>query len=143
IVTNNDNGCVLEDEVEILEDVANPVSDIEGLGPLELNCDVSTVTLDGNNSMPFGIIGFAWSSANGNILTDPTASIIELDQPGIYTLTVTNLINGCTDTATFEITDDFAAPTAVINPAPMLTCLLPHTQLTSINTSGNVTFVYQ
>src|SRR5690606_13335568 len=55
----------------------------------------------------------------------------------------TNLINGCTDTATFEITDDFAVPTAVINPAPMLTCLLPQTQLTAINTSGNGTFEYQ
>lgn len=143
VVTNTDNGCTAENEVEVLQDISIPFSDIEGIGPLEINCNVSSVILDGSNSMPFGMLDFEWTTGNGNITTDPDFQQIEIDQPGIYVLTVTNLVNGCTDSATFEITDDLVPPSAVINPPPVLTCTISQVQITAINTSGNGTFAYQ
>ncbi len=143
IVTNNINGCTSQDVVDVLEDVDLPVSDITGIGPLEINCDVSSVILDGSGSVPFGALDFEWATVDGNITTNPDISQIEINQAGTYILTVTNLINGCTDSATFNITDNLTPPSAVINPPPVLTCTLSQFQLNAINTSGSGTFVFQ
>ncbi len=143
IVSNDINGCTTEDEVVVLQDVQLPVSDITGIGPLEINCDVSSVILDGGGSVPFGALDFEWSTIDGNIMTDLDIPQVEINQAGTYVLTVTNQINGCTDTETFNITDNLAPPSAVINPPSELTCLLTQVQLVAINTSGNGSFVFQ
>ena len=48
---------------------------------------------------------YAWSTSDGNIISDPSAKTIEVDQPGIYSLLVT-LPTGCT-METFSITIGF------------------------------------
>ena len=61
---------------------------------------------------------YQWSNAAGVIGTTPT---VEVGDPGVYTLQVTDPSNGCTSNATIEITEDVMAPTIAVTNAE-LTC---------------------
>ncbi|MBL7779832.1 MAG: T9SS type A sorting domain-containing protein, partial [Saprospiraceae bacterium] len=59
--------------------------------------------------------------------------------PGSYTVTVTNPVNGCTNTATAIVTENTVGPLVTIaNPAP-ITCATPTVTLTASST-GNMTY---
>lgn len=93
LVTNTINGCTSTASVVVTEDITLPLC---YAGPnLELPCGGDTVTLNASSSGPN--VNYLWAgpginSGNFNLL-QPT-----VDLPGIYSLTVTNLLNGCTST---------------------------------------------
>lgn len=92
VVTNTINGCTASDQVQVLMDTNTPIADA---GPdLGIPCGGGVVTLAGTGT-PVGQITFSWSSPNGfnSTLQNPIVS-----QSGTYTLTVTSVANGCTDT---------------------------------------------
>ncbi len=142
IVTNNENNCVSQDLVTVEEDVNDPLAAIDGIGPLELNCDNNAVVLNGENSVPFSELIFAWSTTNGNITTDVNNSEIEVNQTGTYELLVTNVINGCTDTQVYNVDENFTPPSLFITPPDVLNCYVSEINLNGVNTSGNGNFEY-
>ncbi len=143
IVTNLENNCTALDQVNIDQDINDPIAAIDGIGPLELNCDINAVTLNGENSVPFNDLSFDWTATNGgNITTAIDFYEIGLNQPGTYTLTVVNLVNGCTDTQVYEVGENVTPPTAFINSPPVINCYDPEVQIHATNTSGNGNFDY-
>ncbi len=48
----------MEDEVEVLQNIDLPLSDIISVGPNELNCNMGSIVLDGEGSTPTGNISF-------------------------------------------------------------------------------------
>ncbi len=95
-VTNATNGCTSTANVTVVEDANIPTISITS--GLELPCGGGTVTLPGiGQGGP--IITFIWATQDGNILSGGNTLNPVVNEPGTYTLLVTNTGNGCTTTA--------------------------------------------
>jgi len=96
VVTNVNNGCTASDQVVVTMDASAPIADA---GPdMGIPCGGGLVTLAG--VAQGGQFTYLWSGphvVSGGITLTPVVSL-----PGVYTLRVTNSINGCT--ATDEVT---------------------------------------
>ena len=142
LVTNLDNGCTDTDVVEIFQDIENPMANA---GPGDtLSCAVPSVFLDGSASTPMGNISYLWTTQDGNIIPPANIPNPEVDAPGIYQLLVTNLTNGCLDSALVGISNDQTSPLAVIEIADpaILNCSTDTVFLDGSNSQNiqNVTF---
>lgn len=102
IVLNTQNGCADTAQVDILQDITPPVADAGPGG--QLNCFQTSLALDGSGSQPSGLLSYAWSSANGSLGGNTSSASPSALAAGTYTLTVTNVQNGCTDTDQVTIT---------------------------------------
>ncbi|MBK8557586.1 MAG: choice-of-anchor L domain-containing protein [Lewinellaceae bacterium] len=119
VVTNGDNGCTKTVSVTIPEDANIPVANA---GPdLELNCYNPTIQLNGTASTGPGIT-ILWTANPGNIVSGANTPTPTVNQVGVYTLTVSNIGNGCVQTDEVEVTQNFSIPTAAIAPAGVLNC---------------------
>lgn len=141
LVTNTDNGCSNETTITVGEDLTPPVAVIDQTGNTSLDCDISSIVLDGSGSQPIGNVSYAWTTINGNILSGANTANPEVDDDGEYILTVTNLINGCTETQSIFIDQDLAVPQVEIATPLILTCDLTETILDAGNSSqGNYSY---
>lgn len=118
-VTNGQNHCTATDEVLVGQNTELPVTNA---GPdRTLTCAVTSVQLDGAQSATGADISYTWSgtglAAGEETKVNPSAI-----QPGIYKLTVTNSLNGCTQSDAVEVAKDIAPPTANAGPDLPLTC---------------------
>lgn len=125
IVTNNSNGCTKTDQVVV---TANQNIPNANAGPeKQLNCNNLTVTLNGT-ATPSGLT-FQWSTFDGNIVSGATTLNPTVNQEGTYYLTITNPINGCTDTDEVFVTNNLSYPTAFIADPQILDCNNPSIEL--------------
>ena len=142
IITDNENGCTHASEVEIIQDVQSPSAIIDETGPLNFDCNTSSLILDANASSPFGNISFEWFTIDGNILSDGDTPNPEINEAGTYVLTITNLSNFCTAIDSIIIGEDFNAPIASIEMPQILTCLITETSLDASASATNGDFIY-
>ncbi len=128
-------GCSVMGSIDIPVDTLTPFAQV---GPSDtLTCGVTILTLDGLGSTSGPDIVYKWSTANGQILTGGTTLQPEIGLPGLYTLLVTNVTNGCTASAGVQILPDQNAPGIQILPSDTLSCSLTSTVLdASGSTSG-------
>lgn len=114
------NNCRTSVSVVVIEDVLPPTVNA-GL-PQEINCFTPTTQLQGqtdNNSDP---LSYQWTTNGGNFITSTDIVSPDIDAAGDYQLRITNLRNGCRDSAIVVITEDFVTPQiSVVAPAE-LTC---------------------
>ncbi len=133
-VVGNDNGSggvLMEDGcLSIGEGVAltffePPTALITPLTSLSITCDEPALILDGAfSSAPGGTLDFLWEAIDGGNINGATDEPqIELDEPGIYILTVTNQPGGCIDTAMVEILDAEDYPIIDIETPATITCV--------------------
>ncbi len=141
-IINTDNECEATDEVEIDQDVELPNPEIEFTGINQLDCNNNSLVLDGSSSTPAAVLSFDWSTANGNIISGTKSSFITLDEPGVYELTVTNNVNGCTQTVDLGVNQDITLPNVVINDPDILTCLVTEIGLDATGSSVGTEFEY-
>lgn len=95
------NGC--RDSLAVVV-TANTVPPIADAGPDQnASCTAGALILDGSGSSGLGLLTYTWSTVNGQIISAPNQAIIEINQAGIYILTVTDEENGCTATDTAEV----------------------------------------
>jgi hypothetical protein len=132
LVTNTSNGCTKTDDATVNSNTIPPVAIIGN--PAILTCTNSTVTLNGNNSSPSGSLTYSWTTTNGNIQSGQNSANAVVNEPGQYTLVVTNTINGCTHSATTTVIQDSSIPVASAAVNDVLDCNT--TQLT-INGAGS------
>ena len=132
LVTNTENGCTAISSVVISEDAEDPT--IVEIFPQVLTCELPSQTLDLSGSSTGPNFTYEWTTPNGNIVTGGDGLSPEVDDPGTYTLLVTNTENGCTETVTYSISEDAEFPIAVINDPVELNC---NTQTVSLNGSGS------
>ncbi|MEQ8707100.1 MAG: choice-of-anchor L domain-containing protein [Phaeodactylibacter sp.] len=136
-LTNTENNCVSTLEVQVVQDTITPVAEA-GLAQ-ELNCDFPSLTLSGNGSS-IGGYTYNWNGPgliNGNNGLSP-----EVNQPGTYTLSVTNDFNGCLSTDAVQITQDTLTPTIAIADPQVLNCAVLEQQLQAGNSSQGTLFQY-
>jgi gliding motility-associated-like protein len=134
----DDNGCTDTFSVTIAIDTLSPVAVASVAG--DLTCDQTTITISGNGSDTGAGITYQWTGpgivSGGNTL-NPT-----VDQPGSYTLTITNSNNGCTGTVTVAVGQNITPPVAVAT-APPITCTNTSVQIDGTGTDTGSNFTYQ
>ncbi len=114
-VTDDNNGCSTSGSFTINQNIVAPIADIQA-PTSELNCSVTTITLDASNSTGAGNLSYEWTGGS-------TGSNLLVTTAGDYTVTVTDSSNGCTASTSYTITQDISIPTAIINNnTSILTC---------------------
>ena len=109
-VTNTVNHCTATDQVVISEDANVPMADAGA--DLTITCAVSSVNIDASASSTGAGIQYSWTGpgiSSGNATTQNPQGIT---LPGTYFLTVTNVNNNCTNTASVTIAIDTIRPVA-------------------------------
>ena len=119
-VLDTTNGCTANDTVTILADLSLPVADPGS--DQTLDCNNSTVMLDGSNTVLDPGVTFTWGADNGSTLTGANTLTPEVAQPDRYWLALENPATGCTDTAFVTVSLDTVGPALVIAPAGVLNC---------------------
>jgi hypothetical protein len=117
------SGCNAEASIAITSDGAIPTVTISA-STYVLDCNTTSITLNGS-----GNGALSWSNGLGN------SSTVEVDTPGIYTLTTTGA-NGCAASASITITEDITPPVASVTSSGG-TVLCPQSSLTLTASAGN------
>lgn len=139
LVTNIQNGCTSAASVQVFEDAAKPVVKLDQPGVL--NCYAAQVTLSSSGSSTGSNFTYQWSGPG--IVSGGNGSSPVVNQPGAYTLLITNTQNGCTTTATANVQRDIQPPTADAGPDDVLNCYFPQLIVGGSNTSIGPNFTYQ
>jgi gliding motility-associated-like protein len=86
------NGCFTALPFTVEENIADP--EVNAGEDQYWNCNTTSIMIDANLSP--GPVEIRWEILEeGDILTDPTKEDIEVGEPGIYTISVRNIENGC------------------------------------------------
>lgn len=119
-VTSSVNGCTASKSVTITGDSNIPLANITpNNGTLTCSQPNISVTASGGNN-------YLWSNGLGSSAT------ANITTPGIYTVTVTNSVNGCTSSASITITQDINAPiSSISSSANTLNCSITNIILTA------------
>ena len=119
-VESRANGCTATDTVTV---TANQVEPVSNAGPNKgITCDDPVITLDGSASGGDGSAGYSYSWSPSTWVSDPSIPQPTTDRPGTFTLTVTDLANGCTDLDAVVVAIDQRLPTANAGPDRTITC---------------------
>ena len=140
-VTNIANGCVSATQACVESNTAQPNAVIAA--PAQLTCSNLTSTVNASGSSAGAGITYDWAAGpGGNITAGANTAIITVDQPGTYTITVTNTNNGCTKTAAVTVIETIQNPTALATANDELDCLTDHVSLSGLGSSLGVVYTY-
>ncbi len=139
-VTNLSNGCTSSATAVVQANLAAPMADAGN--EQTLTCAQQTLGLNGSGSGAPALT-YLWTTANGSFVSATNIPDPVVDQPGIYTLIVTNPVNGCTASSSVTINQAPNLPVAVIAAAPSLTCERVSLNLNASGSSTGGNFIYQ
>jgi len=125
------NGCVSAPELQISQDILPP-QNVTATGGL-LNCTFPSIMLDAGSSSE---VSYFWSGP-GNF-TSPLHQPV-VTNPGVYTVTLTGLANGCTSSASTSVTQDPTVPDIAVT-ADTITCHNATVTLEATTLTSGVTF---
>ncbi|MBK8564298.1 MAG: gliding motility-associated C-terminal domain-containing protein [Saprospiraceae bacterium] len=133
-ITNSLNGCAATNSVNITENTTPPAAAAAAGGLL--TCASPTLNLSGNGSSTGAGFSYLWTTTNGNILNGAATLNPTVNEPGLYLLTVTNTLTGCTNTAQLTALENTTAPMANAGPTSTLTCAAPTVSLSGTGSQG-------
>lgn len=96
------NGCTQDATAIVNLNTTLPTANAGANGVL--NCNTSSLVLNGTGSSSGNQFSYEWSTTNGNIVSGENSLTPTVDAVGTYTLTVTNSNNGCTNTDDSQVT---------------------------------------
>jgi gliding motility-associated-like protein/uncharacterized repeat protein (TIGR01451 family) len=138
-VTNRLTTLTSSIDVEVPADTLQPVA--AALSPENLTCTDTLSNLDGTGSSIGMNYGYEWTGP-GNI-TFPNTLITDTDAGGDYQLIVTDLNNGCKDTANIMVAYDTLPPVADAGVQVDFPCNTQFVTLDGSNSSQGPQFTYQ
>ena len=119
VVTNTQTNCTNSETVVVSLDGDVPDADA-GLDGL-LSCNITNTILNGSGATGTDIT-YLWTTTDGNIVSDETTLMPEVDAPGTYQLTVSNAANGCSNISTVVVVLDDTPPEADAGVAASISC---------------------
>ena len=113
-VTDLTNGCTSMATASVGQNTTAPGATANGGS---ITCFTSSATLSGNSGTSG--VTYSWSGPDNftSTLQNPTVNKL-----GIYTLLVTNPVNGCTSTATASVNENTTAPEVSVAVSGPITC---------------------
>lgn len=140
-VTNTDNGCTAVEVVTVFQDSNAPIAEA---GPDDLlNCNITSLTLDGSGSSQGLEFTYEWTTTNGNIVTGATTLNPEINAPGDYQLVVSNVANGCSTISSLVIDLDDTPPVAEAGISQFLSCTNTSLTLDGTGSSAGADYTYE
>lgn len=130
-VTNTDNGCTSSADAIVTQDITEPGATARGG---RLTCTVTSIELAANS--PTGVVTYEWSGPNGFASTEQNPTV---NEPGTYTVTVTNTDNGCNSSEQALVTQDITEPGVTVT-GGRLTCAVTSIELTANSPTSGVTY---
>lgn len=129
-------GCDSTVNFSIVIDGCNLTANAGATGAITCATPVVTLQASSNATHP---VTYSWSTPFGftSNLQNPQVTL-----PGSYTVTVTDITDGCTATATAVVTQNTAVPIADAGPDITLTCDMPSGPLAGPGTSAGPNFTY-
>ena len=112
-VTNTQYGCSSTEDVVVVSTATPPAAQVAD--PSALTCTTTSIQLDGSGSSSGAGISYAWTTADGNIVSGENTATPTVNAAGTYTLTVSNSGNGCNNTTSVDVTADQVAPSLSVN----------------------------
>ncbi len=110
--------------------------------PNTITCNLPAVTLDGTGSSSGGNFSYLWTPNPGNIVSGNNTLNPVVNQVGTYILTVQNITNGCTASASSTVLGNNAPPTAAAGPDETITCAASNITLDGSGSSSGGNFTY-
>ncbi|MEZ4980745.1 MAG: hypothetical protein R2769_03990 [Saprospiraceae bacterium] len=126
-VWNSKNNCVSSDTTLVGYDTVPPVVDA-GIG-FEINCTVERDTLFGTANSNGNPLNYNWYTNSNCFESDTTAQFVIVNCEGWYYLEVTDVLTGCLNLDSVEVTRDAAAPIADAGPRDTINCTQSQVQL--------------
>ncbi|MEI6408283.1 MAG: T9SS type B sorting domain-containing protein [Bacteroidota bacterium] len=134
-VTNTVNGCSTTATATAITNKTAPSISI-GVPPT-LTCAILSAPIQGIVTQPASNFTTNWTpSSGGHIVLGQTTLVPTVDKPGMYTLLVKNLQNGCTASQTVTVGENIITPNADAGPTVELNCLQEQINLTGSSTTG-------
>lgn len=121
-VTNTGNGCSATDHILVTADLDLPIVDIDTDVDLQLDCINLTVDLDATASTGGSGINYLWTTVDGHILAGINTNLATVDAAGTYLLHITDTNNGCSGTASVDVTANLDLPVVNISVGGLLDC---------------------
>lgn len=134
-VTDLVYGCFKFDTTLVISGGIPPV--VEIANPNVLTCIQNNVVLNGTGSSVGQNISYLWTTPDGHIINGQDSIIATTDQPGTYTLLVTNTSTSCSAQKSVQVTANINPPTATVNDA-IISC-----QQSNVQLCVNITSTYQ
>lgn len=135
-VTNPANGCTTT-KVAVVQKSITPPAGLTATVSAELTCSVTSVNIAATSTTSG--VTFAWTGPG--TITNPTSATASVSQPGTYTVTATNPVNGCTSTFSVVVRQNSLVPADVVaQVSGILTCIT--TQVNLSGTSSTVGMTY-
>lgn len=138
-ITDN-NSCTQTASAIVPTDFAAPTA--VNSPPNTITCFLPSVVLDGTGSSNGGNYSYNWVANPGNIVSGGNTLNPVVNQAGSYTLTVQNITNGCTATASSTVDANNAPPIAAAGPNATLTCAATNITLDGSGSSSGGNFTY-
>jgi gliding motility-associated-like protein len=135
-VVDPTNGCTATDQVAIMQDITTP--DVSITPPGVLDCNTSNIVITGSSGIPNA--SFSWTGPG--IISGGNTAAATVDEPGIYTLTVTNPVNGCTASSQVTVNGDPNVPVVNLSTPSVLTCLVSSIDITAQSSISGSTFTW-
>ena len=108
VVTNSNNGCTVSSAVIVECEQEIPTANAGE--DLVLNCDVDNVILQAEESSTGSEFTYTWTDDSGDVVG--IGQMVPVEICNLYTLTVTNTLNGCTASDEVEVLCDIDLPIA-------------------------------
>lgn len=129
-VQNRNNFCSTTDSVFIASDLGRP--QVSAGRDTTLNCVPRQISLQGSfSSSGGGTLEARWTANGGRITSGQNTANAQVDQPGLYRLTVRNTVNNCIAADEVQVEDQTLKPNAQINGPNLISC-----NVSSITLSG-------
>jgi len=139
LTVTDDNSCTKVDEIEIENE---PAPTAVAPAELEIACSGVELVIDASESEIQSDTDIEWSTSDGNILNGGNSLTPTVDEPGVYTLTLTNS-SICNDEIDVEITPSGDAPTADAGETGELDCNQTRVTIGSSNSSSGPNISYE
>jgi hypothetical protein len=135
------NSCTSVAVINVLQNIVPPV--VEAGNQNTLTCAIVDLPLAASitSSSSQNLI-YQWSTTNGTILSGGNTLTPTIGSIGLYTLLVTDNINGCTGTDNVQIINDVVPPVALIAQPQTLTCTLFQTPVNATASSVGPNFIF-
>jgi hypothetical protein len=141
LVTNSNNGCTNSAEVTVITNTTTPTASASVNG--QINCDNTSLVIDGSSSSQGGNIQYSWTTVDGNIVFGNNTHSPTVDAADTYTLTVTDNSNNCTSSTSVVVTADLNTPTADAGVSAQIDCINTAVALNGLGSSVGANISYQ
>ncbi|MCC7245692.1 MAG: hypothetical protein IT269_08445 [Saprospiraceae bacterium] len=129
------NGCISAPTLTVLENTQAPQAVIAAGG--QIDCNFPTIEITSSTSTSG--VSYAWSGPGG--YTSSAQNPNDISNSGTYTVVITDLVNGCSSTATASVTQDPTVPDLAVQ-VDSLTCAATAVTLNTTTLTPSVTFLW-